>query len=92
MTATSASTPSRTAAQSGARLGVQIPWRAVAIYALAIFFAWTYPANQATANWTVAPPNWAELRLRWEYAHAVNAVLTFVGLCAVTLAGLTARK
>jgi hypothetical protein len=23
---------------------------------LAIFFIWTYPANQATSNWTVVPP------------------------------------
>jgi uncharacterized membrane protein len=44
---------------------------------LAVFFTWTYPANQATANWTVAPENWQELRRQWEYSHAVNAVLTF---------------
>ena len=56
---------------------------------LAIFFAWTYPANQATANWTVAPDNWAALRVQWEYSHAINAVLTFFALCAVTLSVLT---
>ena len=27
-----------------------------------IFFAWTYPANVATQNWTVQPANWTELR------------------------------
>jgi len=58
---------------------------------LAIFFTWTYPANQATANWTVAPENWEALRLQWEYAHATNAVLTFVALCALMLSTLTAR-
>jgi hypothetical protein len=58
---------------------------------LAIFFAWTYPANIATANWTVAPENWATLRRQWEYAHATNAVLTFVALCALTLSVLNAR-
>lgn len=58
---------------------------------LAIFFTWTYPANQATENWTVAPENWEALRLQWEYAHAANAVLTFVALCALTLSTLTAR-
>ncbi len=56
---------------------------------LAIFFTWTYPANQATANWTVAPNNWAALRVQWEYSHAVNAVLTFFALCAITLSVLT---
>jgi hypothetical protein len=59
---------------------------------LAIFFAWTYPANVATANWTIAPDNWAALRRQWEYAHAANAVLTFVALCALTLSMLNERR
>lgn len=58
---------------------------------LAIFFTWTYPANQATANWTVAPGNWDALRLQWEYSHAANAVLTFCALVAVALAALLRR-
>jgi len=58
---------------------------------LLIFFTWTYPANQATSNWTVVPENWQELRLQWEYAHATNAVLTFLALCAVTLSVLLTR-
>lgn len=53
---------------------------------LAIFFTWTYPANQATENWILAPANWETLRVQWEYSHAVNAVLIFFALCAVTLA------
>ena len=64
-------------------------WLALAAFALiavtlAVFFAWTYPANQATSDWTVAPDDWRELRVRWEYLHAVNAVLTFVALCSAT--------
>ena len=59
---------------------------------LAVFFTWTYPANQATANWTVAPENWQALRTQWEYAHAANAVLTFLALCSVTLTALLARE
>ena len=58
---------------------------------LVIFFIWTYPANQATSNWTVVPANWQELRTTWEYAHATNAVLTFLALCAVTWSVLVAR-
>lgn len=59
---------------------------------LAIFFIFTFPANEATDNWTTVPSDWRELRWRWEISHAVNAVIVFVGLCAVTLAVLTARR
>lgn len=58
---------------------------------LAVFFTWTYPANQATSNWTAVPADWQELRRQWEYAHAANALLTFLALCAVTLSTLLAR-
>jgi len=51
---------------------------------LAIFFTWTYPANQATDNWTSAPENWEQLRTEWEYSHAANAAITFLALlCSV---------
>jgi hypothetical protein len=58
---------------------------------LVIFFLWTYPANQATSNWSLPTPNWATLRLHWEYAHAVNAVLTFIALCLLTWSVVTER-
>jgi hypothetical protein len=58
----------------------------------AIFFTWTFPANQATANWTTMPDNWSGLRRAWEYSHAVNAVVMLVALCTVTLAVITARR
>ncbi|HSD34700.1 MAG TPA: hypothetical protein VLE26_04715 [Alphaproteobacteria bacterium] len=47
----------------------------------AIFFAWIFPASQATENWTAIPLNWGALRRQWEYSHAVNAALTFLALC-----------
>src|SRR5262245_14840742 len=51
---------------------------------LAIFFGWTYPANQVTGNWTSTPAEWERLRTEWEYSHAVNALITFVALlCSV---------
>ena len=70
-------------------------WLALAAFllvaaTLVIFFIWTYPANQATSNWTVVPANWQQLRTTWEYAHATNAVLTFLALCAVTWSVLLA--
>ena len=58
------------------------------IATLVVFFAWTFPMNQATRNWTVAPPDWTHARRQWEYSHAANAVLTFLALCAVLVASL----
>jgi hypothetical protein len=55
---------------------------------LAIFFAWTYPANVATSNWTVVPETWAALRRQWEYSHAVNAIVMFSAFCALVLTTL----
>jgi hypothetical protein len=58
----------------------------------AIFFPWTFTANQATANWTTLPDNWSGLRQEWEYSHAVNAVVMLIALCSVTLAVITAKQ
>ncbi|GAA0586031.1 membrane protein [Craurococcus roseus] len=55
---------------------------------LAVFFAWTYPANLATENWTRAPPDWEALRSQWEWSHAANAGLVFLALCSVVLSVL----
>lgn len=72
-----------------------VAWAAVAAVllgaTLVIFFTWTYPANQATGNWTLAPDGWHALRAQWEYSHAVNAVLTFLALCAVVASSLNWR-
>lgn len=58
---------------------------------LVIYFIWTEPANRATNNWTTMPDNWTALRTQWEYSHTVNAVLTFIALCAVTWSMLVER-
>lgn len=52
---------------------------------LAVFMLWTFPANQATANWTSVPTNWQELRGQWEYSHAANTLIVFTALCLSTL-------
>ncbi|MEE1613680.1 hypothetical protein [Microvirga sp. CF3016] len=39
-----------------------------------IFFTWTFPANQATANWTISRTIGARCEA-WEYSHAANAVV-----------------
>jgi hypothetical protein len=59
---------------------------------LAIFFIWVYPANVAADMWTTIPENWQALRRQWEYGHAVNAVVTFVAFCSLTLAVVIARE
>lgn len=59
---------------------------------LAIFFAVTYPANVATANWTVAPARWEALRWQWEMSHAANAALTLAAFCALCLATLQMER
>lgn len=58
---------------------------------LIVFFLFTFPANQATANWTVLPDNWQELRRQWEYSHAVGAGLHFIALVSLTLSLLADR-
>lgn len=58
---------------------------------LAIFLCWTYPANQATENWTSVPENWDALRRQWEYSHAVNTVIVFVAFCLTALSVLSWR-
>jgi hypothetical protein len=59
---------------------------------LLVFFVWTYPQNAATQNWTVVPDGWTGMRLRWEYSHAANAVVTFIGFCALVLSTLQTQR
>jgi hypothetical protein len=58
----------------------------------AIFWTFTFPANQQTANWTLLPDNWQELRMRWEYSHAASAMLNLVAMIAVIIAVLKGRN
>jgi hypothetical protein len=53
-----------------------------------IFWSLTYPVNRATVNWTMFPPNWAELRAQWEYSHAAAAALNLIALISTILAAL----
>ena len=51
-----------------------------------VFWTWTFPANQATANWTALPGDWMALRTQWEYSHAAGAVFNLVAMVALILA------
>ena len=58
---------------------------------LTVFFMWTFPANQATDNWTILPENWEILKRQWEYSHAVNAAFALLAFCLLTLSALSWR-
>ena len=43
---------------------------------LVLYFAFTLPININTFNWTFFPDsNWAWLRIEWEYAGALSAII-----------------
>jgi hypothetical protein len=56
--------------------------------AQAVFWIWTFPANRATENWTVAVTGWEALRRQWEYSHAVGAICQAVSMVALIVAAL----
>ncbi len=58
---------------------------------LVVFFTWTFPVNQETADWSRAPEGWELLRARWEYSHAANALLTLLALGASLASALAWR-
>ena len=57
-----------------------------------IFWTYTYPANQATHNWTMLPAHWVELRRQWEYSHATSAVLNLVALVTLIVSVLARQE
>jgi hypothetical protein len=57
----------------------------------ALFWAFNYPANQATHNWTTLPEHWQALRRQWEFAHAGSAVLNLAALVSLIYATVRDR-
>jgi hypothetical protein len=58
---------------------------------LVIFFSFTYPVNVVTQNWAFLPDDWMQLRDRWEYSHAINAILEAVAYILLLSALLRRR-
>ncbi|MGE0629992.1 MAG: DUF1772 domain-containing protein [Hyphomicrobiaceae bacterium] len=58
------------------------------VAAQSVFWIWTFPANQATKNWTVATENWEILRRNWEYSHLAGAGFQIMAMAALILAVL----
>src|SRR5262245_19585021 len=72
----------------------QVWWATVAaivfmLGAQAVFWAFTFPANVATDNWTAIPADWESLRTRWEYSHALGAVFQVLAMSALIVALLS---
>jgi hypothetical protein len=51
-----------------------------------LFWAYTYPANAATANWTVQTDDWVRLRRMWEYSHLAGAGLQVLAMACLIVA------
>jgi hypothetical protein len=58
---------------------------------LIIFFAFTYPMNVASDNWTVVPVDFEAARRQWEYSHAANAMVMGVAFVFTALSILASR-
>ena len=58
------------------------------VAAQAGFWSFTFPANVATENWTVAPPGWERLRARWEVSHAAGAIFQLLVVASLAVAAL----
>ena len=56
-----------------------------------VFWVYTYPVNVKTQNWTILPQDWLALRTRWEYSHAVSAIVTLLALIAL-LVDVTSQR
>lgn len=61
------------------------------IAAQVVFWVWTFPANAATAQWTMLPDNWEALRRQWEFSHAAGAACTFLALACLVISLLADR-
>lgn len=62
------------------------------VAAQALFWIYTYPANVATANWTVMPPDWEALRRQWEYSHAAGAAFQLLAMASLIFAVLARAR
>jgi len=61
---------------------------------IAAFFVFNSPVNNALNGWTAAtlPPDWPAYRLQWELGHVLAALLSLLGLVAVTRISLVEVK
>ncbi|MGZ3341547.1 MAG: DUF1772 domain-containing protein [Reyranella sp.] len=51
-----------------------------------LFWAYSHPANVATANWTMPTDDWVGLRRVWEYSSVARAGLQALAMTALIIA------
>jgi hypothetical protein len=59
---------------------------ACVVAAQVLFWSYTFPANAATANWTVQTRDWERLRRDWEYSHLAGAILQLFAVLSLITA------
>lgn len=64
------------------------------VFLIAAFAGWLIfvaPVNEELAKWVTnpIPPDWADWRRQWEYAHSVDAILKIVGFVLLTISFIT---
>jgi hypothetical protein len=62
------------------------------VLAQADFWAFTFPVNQKTNNWTMLPANWMYLRQQWEYSHAAGTFFNLIAFVSLILAMLPEKN
>jgi hypothetical protein len=62
------------------------------ILSQAIFWLYTYPANQQTSNWSYLPEDWIQMRNKWEYSHLFAAIGYTAAVIFLISAALKSRR
>ncbi len=57
-----------------------------------VFWTYTFPMNEVTAQWRVLPVDLEPVRLQWEYSHAAGAALVFLAYIACLASIFTSRR
>ena len=75
------------------RPGFPLALAAAVLFALALVLWWVlvYPVNVELAKWVngPVPADWTEYRARWEWGHAIIALVELIGFAALTWSVLT---
>jgi len=74
------------------RPGFKLALSAAVLFALALVLWWVlvYPVNVELAKWVngPVPADWTDYRARWEWGHAIIAVVELIGFAALIAAVL----
>ena len=57
----------------------------------AIYWMFTFPANQAAVNWTAKPTDFQRVRAQWEWSHGAGALLNLAAFAALLWAVQSSR-